>query len=39
MKTLQWLWVFEGLGNNQITDLIKRVQTDYRIIVQTNVTI
>lgn len=28
MKALQWLCMFEGVGNNQITDLIKRVQTD-----------
>ncbi len=30
MKTLQWLWVFASLGNNQITDLIKAASSDGR---------
>ncbi len=31
MKALQWLCMFEGVGNNQITDLIKRVQSADRL--------
>lgn len=37
IKAVQLLCVYEGVGNNQITDLIKRLQTDYWIILSTSI--